>query len=240
KGRGPTPRAEDRPHHKAYKRAQKAQQKAQASGSRSRARSGDKPEWIVGRNPAVEAMRAGVPVTAVHLAERIDRDDRVREVVRRATERQVPLLEVTRHELDRITSGAVHQGIAVQVPPYDYADPADLLDDALDGDRPPLIVALDGVTDPRNLGAVIRSASAFGAHGVVVPERRSAAMSAAAWRASAGAALRVPVARAVNLTRTLKAYQKQGLFVVGLDASGTEDVADLAEDLAEPLVLVLG
>ena len=93
--------------------------------------------------------------------------------------------------------------------------------------RLPLIVALDSVTDPRNLGAVVRSAGAFGVHGVVVPERRAAGMTASAWKTSAGAAARVPVARATNLTRQLKEYQEAGLMVAGLDADGDVDVADL-------------
>jgi 23S rRNA (guanosine2251-2'-O)-methyltransferase len=245
-GKGPTPRAEERPNHKKYKFAKKAQAARAGKPQRPRSggpggRDGDKPEWIVGRNPVVEAMRAGVPVMAVHVAERTERDDRLREVIRRAGELQVPLQEVSRGELDRITSGVVHQGLAIQVPPYAYADPSDLVERAFKLDQPPLLMALDGVTDPRNLGAVVRSAAAFGAHGVVVPERRSASMTAAAWKASAGAALRVPVARAVNLTRALKAYQKQGLTVVGLAADGAGELADLGADvLAEPLVLVLG
>jgi 23S rRNA (guanosine2251-2'-O)-methyltransferase len=103
----------------------------------------------------------------------------------------------------------------------------------------PLIVVLDGVTDPRNLGAVVRSAAAFGAHGVVVPERRAAGMTASAWKTSAGAAARLRVARATNRTRTLEAYQAAGLFAVGLAADGGIEVAAL-EVATEPLVLVIG
>ena len=99
--------------------------------------------------------------------------------------------------------GRRHQGLALAVPPYAYAHPDDLLARALDRPGRALLVALDGVTDPRNLGAVVRCAAAFGAHGVLVPERRAAGMTAAAWRTSAGAAARLPVARATNLTRAL-------------------------------------
>jgi len=141
--------------------------------------------------------------------------------------------------MDRLTDGAVHQGLALQVPPYAYAHPDDLPARASGRDEVPLVVALDGVTDPRNLGAVVRSAAAFGAHGVLVPERRSAGMTAAAWKTSAGAAARVPVARAANLARALAAYRKAGLFVVGLDGSGPADVASLAL-ATEPLCLVVG
>lgn len=104
--------------------------------------------------------------------------------------------------------------------PYRYAHPDDLLSEARKHAEPPLLVALDSITDPRNLGAVVRSVAAFGGHGVVIPERRSASVSAVAWRTSAGAAARLPIARATNLTRTLKDWASKGVQVVGLDAEG--------------------
>jgi 23S rRNA (guanosine2251-2'-O)-methyltransferase len=196
-------------------------------------------ETVVGRNSVLEALRAGVPATALYVAERIDADDRVREAIKLAADRGLPLLESPRAELDRITSGAVHQGLGLQVPPYVYAHADDLVRRATDAHQTPLIVALDGVTDPRNLGAIVRSSAAFGAHGVVVPDRRSAGMTAGAWKASAGAAARVPVARVTNLTRQLEAYRRDGFVVVGLSANGVVDAADL-EVAADPLVLVVG
>ena len=129
-------------------------------------------------------------------------------------------MEAPRPELDRMTNGLNHQGLVLQVPPYEYAHPEDLTAAAYDDGEDPLIVALDGVTDPRNLGAIVRSVAAFGGHGVVVPERRAAGMTAGAWKTSAGTAARIPVARATNLTRALEAYQKAGLAVVGLAADG--------------------
>jgi 23S rRNA (guanosine2251-2'-O)-methyltransferase len=196
-------------------------------------------EWVVGRNSVVEALRANVPVSAVYIAERTQRDDRLRETLKIVAEHGHPVLEVSRAELDRLTGDAVHQGIALKVPPYDYAHPDDLVERAREQSESPLIVALDSVTDPRNLGAVVRSAAAFGVHGVVVPERRAAGMTAGAWKSSAGAATRVPVARATNLTRQLKSFQQAGLMVAGLDAAGDTDLAQL--DLAsDPLVLVIG
>ncbi|HEX2809733.1 MAG TPA: 23S rRNA (guanosine(2251)-2'-O)-methyltransferase RlmB, partial [Kineosporiaceae bacterium] len=146
---------------------------------------------------------------------------------------------VSKTDLDRITGGGVHQGLALQVPAYRYAVAADLLEAANASGRAALLVALDGVTDPRNLGAVVRSVAAFGGHGVIVPERRAAGMTASAWKVSAGAAARIPVARATNLTRTLEELKDAGCFVVGLDAGGSIDlpVLDAATD---PLVLVIG
>lgn len=198
----------------------------------------DAPELLVGRNPVVEALRAHVPATTVHLAQGIDVDDRIREIVRTAGDRGIPVLEVTRSELDRMTGGVLHQGVGLQVPPYAYEPFEDLLSAA--AERPePLLVALDGVTDPRNLGAVIRSAAAFGAHGLFLPERRAVGVTATAWRTSAGAAARLPVARVVNLTRALKQCQQAGFMVVGLDADAEASVYDL-ELAVDPLVVVVG
>ena len=148
-------------------------------------------------------------------------DDRVREALKIATNRGIPMLEVMRPELDRLTGqDAVHQGIALKVPPYEYAHPIELLDEVLARDETPLLVALDGITDPRNLGAIIRSAGAFGGQGVIVPQRRSVGVTASAWKTSAGAAARMPVAMAPNLTQTLKALKERGVFVLGLDGGG--------------------
>ena len=201
-------------------------------------RRGDAPETIAGRNSVVEALRHGVPATALYVA-RGETDPRTREAMQIAADSGVRVLEAGRTELDRMTDHAVHQGIALQVPEYQYPHVNDLLGRATHTDRPALIVALDGITDPRNLGAVARSAAAFGAHGIVVPERRAAGVTAGAWKSSAGALTRVPVARATNLTRTLAEYKKAGLFVVGLDAEAEAGIGDL-ELASGPVVLVIG
>lgn len=239
-GKGPTPKAKDRPYHQAHKAAKQAAKKAaQSSATRPRRRTGGDAEWVAGRNAVVEALREGVPVTGLYVAEGADRDGRLREAFKLAAESGVSLMEVGKGELDRMTGGAVHQGLAARIPAYEYAHPADLLDRAAQAGEPPLVVALDQITDPRNLGAVVRSAAAFGAHGVVVPERRAAGMTAAAWKTSAGAAARIPVAQAGNLVRALKDYQEAGCMVVGLAADGEVDLTGF--ELADgPLVLVVG
>lgn len=193
----------------------------------------------MGRNAVVEALRAGVPASALRVALGVESDARVREALRLAGDRGVAILEVPRHEIDRLAAGGVHQGLALAVPAYSYAHPDDILDRALDAAQTPLIVALDGVTDPRNLGAIVRSTAAFGGHGVVVPERRSAAMTAGAWKASAGAAARLPVARTTNLVRQLRRYAESGLVVAGLAADG-ELAMDAFEVAVDGLVLVVG
>ncbi|MBC7289874.1 MAG: 23S rRNA (guanosine(2251)-2'-O)-methyltransferase RlmB [Actinotalea sp.] len=252
-GKGPTPKAEDRPYHVAAKR--KAAQERQAAATQRRGASTPAGrtttpaarrrrelggvEIVSGRNSVVEALRAGVPCDGVWVARSIEGDERTREILKIASDKGLPILEVTKPELDRLTDGLVHQGVAMQVPEYRYVDLDRIRARAERAGEPPLVVALDGITDPRNLGAVLRSAGAFGAHGVVVPERRAAGVTAAAWKVSAGAAARVPVARVTNLVRALEELRREGCFVVGLDAGGTTDVADL-HVATDPLVLVVG
>jgi 23S rRNA (guanosine2251-2'-O)-methyltransferase len=264
-GRGPTPPASERKGHPAARQARRTDAAAAAGGrgvggrparsSSARPAAGGRPtttrrptrttrpdpnapEVVAGRNPVVEALRASIPASALYVATGIELDERVREAINLANELRIPLLDAERMELDRFAQGAVHQGLVLQVPPFDYLHPDELLDRAFSVGVP-LLVALDGVTDPRNLGAVVRSVGAFGGHGVLVPERRSAGMTAGAWKASAGAAARVPVARATNLTRTLTTYAERGLLVVGLAGKGSVDLMDL-EAATEPLVLVVG
>jgi 23S rRNA (guanosine2251-2'-O)-methyltransferase len=241
-GRGATPPAEARPGHPAQRRAT-ADANSRAERARARARSEETPELLLGRNPVVEALRAQIPANALYVVtgdtSRGGTDERITEAIALAADRGLPLLEVGKAEFDRMSQGALHQGIGLQVPPYDYAHPDDLIDLAHNSGRPPLIVALDGVTDPRNLGAVVRSAAAFDAHGVVVPQRRAVGMTASAWRTSAGAAARIPVARAVNLARALASYQEAGLQTVGLAGDGDVDLHEF-DGFADPVALVVG
>ena len=268
-GKGPTPPAAMRPGHPAQKRAAGTAGPANPAGPRARAArpgeepvsprsraprgpadassprsraprgAGDAAEFVAGRNSVVESLRASVPAMVLYVGARVSRDERVAEAIELAAGRGVPVLEAGAAELDRLTGSALHQGLALRVRPYEYAHPDDLLARAADAAQLPLIAALDGVTDPRNLGAVVRSAAAFGAHGVVVPARRSAGVTAGAWKASAGALARLPVARAANLARALQSYRDAGVFVAGLDADGDTAIRDL--DLATaPLVLVTG
>lgn len=255
-GRGPTPKAEDRAWHPAGKRKAAAERYAASGGKGKpgqRQTSGGNPnrsarskdnttevEVVTGRNSVLEALRAKIPASAFYIAQRVEMDDRVKEMLSIATNRGIPVLEVTRQELDRMAGfDGVHQGVAVKVPPYEYAHPQDLLEAVIDKGEVPLFVALDGITDPRNLGAIIRSTGAFGGHGIILPQRRSAGVNSAAWKTSAGAAARVPVALATNLTTQLKEFKKQGVFVLGLDGDGDVLLPEL--QLADrPVVIVTG
>ncbi|WP_431711160.1 23S rRNA (guanosine(2251)-2'-O)-methyltransferase RlmB [Glutamicibacter uratoxydans] len=241
-GRGPTPKAEDRPYHKAYRAKQLADR---SSAKRPARRPKVNAEMVTGRNSVVEALRAAIPAKALHIAVRIDVDDRVRESLKLAAEQGIPVMEASRVELDRMTDDAIHQGLALQVPPYEYKDAVQyttkVVKDFEKGyeRNAPLFLALDGITDPRNLGAIIRSASAFSAHAVIVPERRSVGVTASAWKTSAGAAVRVPVTKASNLTSALKELKANGVFVIGLDAGGSVELPNL-ELATEPLCIVIG
>ncbi|PZS01449.1 MAG: 23S rRNA (guanosine(2251)-2'-O)-methyltransferase RlmB [Pseudonocardiales bacterium] len=235
-GRGPTPSAQARTGHPAQRRAAAA---ARGSDGAQRRRRPPGQDLLVGRNPVAEALRAVIPATALYVVAGVEADERVTEAVRLAADRGLAILQVSRAEMDRMTGGVLHQGIGLQVPAYEYAHPDDVLARAQAASEPALVVALDGITDPRNLGAIVRSAAAFGSHGVVIPERRAASMTATAWRTSAGAAARLPVAHATNLARTLAAYRKAGLFTVGLDGAATTTLDQL--DLTDgPLCLVAG
>jgi len=244
-GKGPTPKAEDRPYHKAY-RSRRPDEPGKTTGN-SRTRPGARPansvaagsDWVIGRNPVFEALQAGLPVRRAYVADGVERDDRLRDILKFAAENGIPLLQATRTELDRLTGGAVHQGVALQLPPFEYADAEDVLDDALDSETAPIVVACDSITDPRNLGAIIRSAAAFGASGVIIPERRSAQLTAAAWKTSAGAAARIPVAQVTNLNRTLKRYANAGFTVVGLAGEAETDVAGFP-GIDGPVLVVIG
>lgn len=251
-GKKPTPKAEDRPYHPAGK-AKIAKERLEAARSRHgkgpqqgdrqtrpARKKNDDSELVTGRNAVLEALRTKIPATTLYVAAKVEMDDRMREIIAVAVGRGVPVLEVMRPELDRMTTrDTVHQGVALKVPPYEYAHPLDLLDTIERTGEVPLLVALDGVTDPRNLGAIIRSVAAFGGQAVIVPQRRSVGVNSAAWKTSAGAAARVPVAMAANLTQTIKALKDRGVFVVGLDGDGAVSLPEL--ELAErPLLVVVG
>lgn len=232
-GRGATPPAHLRPNHPAAKRANKAARKQQGRPKKT-----DDTEIVLGRNPVLECLRADVPATALYVALGAESDERLTESVTRAADSGIAILEVPRTDLDRIAANGLHQGVALQVPPYLYAHPDDLLRAAAQDVQPPLLVALDNISDPRNLGAIVRSVAAFGGHGVLIPQRRSASVTAVAWRTSAGAAARTPVARATNLNRTLVGWAEAGLQVVGLDAGGDTTLDEL--DGSGPIVVVVG
>lgn len=232
KGKGPTPKAEDRVYHAAHKRKLERERRNQGRH--------EKPsiDLVVGRNPVLECLKAKVPATELFIVEGTRNDERLSQAIQLALSKSIPVTEITRHHLDTLTGNGLHQGIGLVVRPYDYVDVDDLLERVTNSPKPGMVVVLDNITDPRNLGAVIRSVAAFGGDGVIIPERRSASVTAVAWRTSAGTAARLPVAKATNITRTLKQFQQNGFQVVGLDAGGDHTLDTY--DGRDPVVIVVG
>lgn len=188
--------------------------------------------WIYGRNPVLEALKEG-RARRVLVARGVE-GWLLKELQRLGADYTL----VPRIELDTLLRTTHHQGLAAEVEEPQYAALEDALRLAEARGEMPLLVALDGITDPRNYGAMIRSALALGAHGVLSEERRSAPLSPLALKASAGAALKLPVVKVKNLPRTLKALKEGGLWVYGLDLEGAKTPRAL--DFRRPLVLVVG
>ena len=252
-GKGPTPKAEDRPYHAAAKRKKAAEKKGdkvsttrrpsearpattRSTSPRASAARSDrgKGEIVSGRNAVLEALRENVPATELLVARSIDVDDRVAESLQLALHHGLPIRESHRAEIEGISPNS--QGIILAIKPYQYSSFEEISQRAK---HPALIVALDGVTDPRNLGAIVRTAAAFGAAGVVMTERRAAGMTASAWKSSAGAAARMPIAQVTNLARTIDEAKQNGLFVVGLDGESDIKINEM-KVATEPLMIVVG
>ena len=234
--KGPTPKAEERTGHPASRRSS-----GKASVGKAAGRERAEVEIVAGRNPVVEALRAAVPARELLVMEFVDADERIAEAVQLAGDQGLMVRELPKRELDRRALDAHHQGVVLVASPFEYSDAEGLIADALAASRAPVLVALDGVTDPHNLGAIARSALAFGASGVLLPARRSAKVTAVAWRSSAGAFARLPVALTPNLTRALASAQESGFFVLGLAGAGGQDLEAAAAHFADvPVVLVVG
>lgn len=194
-------------------------------------------EVIWGRHPVAEAIAAGGRVQRVVVA-RGAREHGLAEVLSAAERAGIRVEQVPREQLDRLASGANHQGVVAFVAPWEYADVNDLLARAVARNEPPLLLALDSVQDVHNLGSLIRTAEAVGAHGIIVPEHRAAGVTPAVVKSSAGAIEHLPVAQVTNLTRTLDDLKARDIWAVGLAGEAAQSIETV--DLNRPLVLVVG
>ena len=195
-------------------------------------------DLVWGRHAALAALEAGRPIHRIWCTPEMRSAAKFLQLLRDAKASGVLVEEVTWARLGQITGGSVHQGIALQTAAADTIDLESLIEGCSDLGEPPLLLALDGVTDPHNLGAVVRSAEAMGAHGVVLPQRRSAGLTGSAAKVAAGALEHLPVARVVNLNRSLEKLKDAGYRVIGLAGEGDVTLPDV--DLSGPLVLVTG
>ena len=195
-------------------------------------------DLVWGRHAALAALEAGRPIHRIWCTPEMRSAAKFLQLLRDAKASGVLVEEVTWARLGQITGGSVHQGIALQTAAAETIDLDTLIEGCSDLGEPPLLLALDGVTDPHNLGAVVRSAEAMGAHGVVLPQRRSAGLTGSAAKVAAGALEHLPVARVVNLNRSLEKLKDAGYRVIGLAGEGDVTLPDA--DLSGPLVLVTG
>lgn len=189
------------------------------------------PDVVFGRNPVLETMR-GLPgaVERLYVAEGAHGVD---PILAEARALGVPIETATRHALDGMAKGGNHQGVALVTKPFAFVTIEDL-----ERSSPSMLVALDGILDPQNLGAIVRAAEVLGAGGIVLPKDRSASVTAAAIRASSGAAMHLPIAQVVNLVRALEVLKAAGYWIVGLDPEGASRFQDLPA--LERVVVVVG
>ena len=192
---------------------------------------------IEGRNAVIEALRAGTPVDKIFIA-RGETDAALGHIAAAARDRGVVVVECDRRKLDFMSRTHSHQGVIAQAAVREYASVDDILAAAREKGEPPLVVVCDELSDPHNLGAVIRTAECAGAHGVIIPKRRSAGLTAVVAKTSAGAVSHLPVARVPNLTACLKELKEEGLWVFGADAAGDRTLYEA--DLKGPAAIVIG
>jgi 23S rRNA (guanosine2251-2'-O)-methyltransferase len=192
---------------------------------------------IEGRNAVIEALRAGEPIDKIYLAKG-DTDRTLGHIASAARDKGIVVVEADRHKLDAMSRTHAHQGVVALAAVREYATVESILSSAADRGEAPLLVICDEISDPHNLGAVIRTAECAGAHGVIIPKRRSAGLTAVVAKTSAGAVAHLPVARVPNIAVLLKDLKKQGIWVFGTAADGGTVLYDA--DLKGPAAIVIG
>jgi 23S rRNA (guanosine2251-2'-O)-methyltransferase len=198
----------------------------------------DSGDIVEGRNPVIEALRAGRTIKRILLANGVGQSAAVEKIFRLARERGMTVERVERREVERLSVTGKSQGVLAMAGPKGYVGLKRLLEIGPQRGEATLLVVLDGIQDPHNLGAIIRTAEAAGVHGIVIPEHRSASLSAGVARASAGAMEHMAVARVPNLVNVLERLKKQSVWTVGVDPKGTADFTEL--DYQQPTALVVG
>lgn len=193
-------------------------------------------DMLAGRNAVMEALKGSSRINRLMVADGSS-EGSIRELIAVAKEKGVPVQFLERSKLDSMAKGIRHQGVLAQVSPVEYVELEDILSKAREKQEDPFIILLDELEDPHNLGAILRSADAAGAHGVLIPKRRSCPLSATVAKTSAGAVEHVPVARIGNIVQTIKTLKEEGLWVAGADMDGKNYYET---DLTGPLLLVVG
>lgn len=192
--------------------------------------------YIEGRNPVIEAIRAGREIDKIFLQKGL-KDGPIMTIEREAKKRKLPIQYLEKDRLDTMSETKKHQGVIAYVASFNYAEVSDILNKAKEKGEPPFIIILDGIEDPHNLGAIIRTANLAGAHGVIIAKHHASGLTATAVKASAGAINYTPVARVTNIAKTIESLKEEGLWFVGADMEG-ESIYNL--DLKGPMGVVIG
>ncbi|MBI2848147.1 MAG: 23S rRNA (guanosine(2251)-2'-O)-methyltransferase RlmB, partial [Chloroflexi bacterium] len=195
-------------------------------------------EIIAGRNPVLEALKANRPVSKILLDRDARRHGAITEMLQLARDRGIPVERVDARAIDRHAPDIMHQGVIAYAAVKDYASLEELLAIPKEKNEPPLFLVLDGIEDPQNLGAILRTAETTGIHGVIIRSRRAAGLTPAVAKASAGAIEYVPVARVANISQAVETLKKQGAWVVGIDMAGAQDYTRV--DFKLPIAIVIG
>ena len=193
-------------------------------------------EIIIGKNPVLEAMRSGRTINKILIADQINKTIG-QELTKQAKKSDTFVQTVPRKKIDQLTDGK-HQGVIAYVSPYKYYSVKDILQRAEEKQELPFIMILDEMEDPHNLGAILRTADAAGVHGIIIPKRRSVALTQTVAKASAGAIEHIPVARVTNISRTIDQLKERQIWIVGTDEAGEKDYRTL--DGETPIALVIG
>jgi len=193
---------------------------------------------IEGKNSVLEALKAGRPIDKILISTNIARHSTVAEIMYLSKQKGIPVIHTEKAKLDRMSETGSHQGIIAVALEKQYVEVEDLLESAKKKGEEPFIILLDGIEDPHNLGAVIRTAEAAGAHGIVIPKRRSAGLSATVSKTSAGAIEHLPVARVANISDVILKLKKAKVWVVGIENSAEKSFTDF--DYKLPVAIVIG
>ena len=190
---------------------------------------------VAGRNAVLELLKSDKDINKIYVS-RGERHGSINEIIARAKEKRVVLVEVEMSKLDNMAEN--HQGVVAVVPPFNYCEIEDILDLAKEKDEDPFILILDGIEDPHNLGSIIRTAETAGVHGIIIPKRRNVAVNSTVSKVSTGATAYVKVARVNNLNETIRKLKDAGLWVIGTD--GDADTLYYNQDLKGPLAIIVG
>ncbi|MNW55820.1 putative TrmH family tRNA/rRNA methyltransferase [compost metagenome] len=196
-------------------------------------------EWIAGKHSLLEALRAGRTINKIWVAEGAQKH-LTQPIIAEAKNRGIIVQFVDKRKLDQMAPGMQHQGVVAQAAPYAYVEVEDLLAKAAEQEEPPFLLILDEIEDPHNLGSILRTAECTGVHGVIIPKRRSAAVTATVSKTSAGAVEYVPVARVTNLVQTIEQLKQSGVWVVGTDVEAKEEMYQGGNVFTGPVAIVIG